>query len=897
MPISKFTYSNTLIGWQKQLGIALLYLLSGYVINHHFTSNNIVSVVWPGSGLALAWLLIGGRRYIWGVSLGSLLLNVLSNDSLWAVGGITLANVLEALLGLWLLTRDDQFVLSLHTLRDYLRLIILGGGVACIAGAFIGGLAILLADYITPVDYFGNVLRWWMGDTLGVVLVTPLMLVWGREKLEKVKAKQLLEGLLLIGMTFLVGQIVFLDWFHEYLSETSKGYWMFICVTWVAIYMGTRGVTFVVLMIATQAMLGAYLRIGFFAHEIDRSNLHNFWFYFLILSVVGMALATYVNEIKRALSALQLKDSALNAAANSIVITDTDGRIEWANQAFSRLTGVNLSDAYGLNHSELVKSGKQDKAYYQSMWKTIRANKVWHGELVNRRKDGSLYDEEMTITPLTNEKGGITHFVAVKQQITERKQMEEKLRDSDVFNVSILNSLTSHIAVLDTQGVIIAVNNAWRQFAKDNGLSEANQDMLGVNYLGACKNAFNQPYGEEANAALTGVAAVLAGEQETFYLEYPCHSPTQQRWFQMKVSPLQGSCRGVVVSHANITPRKQAEVALRESENRYRVLVQDASDAILIADMNGNLEEINRAGELLLGYSRDQISRMSVVQIHPADELAKVRQRFNEVVTNGSIEPLETKILRQDGRTVDVEIRPTLSEISGRKVAQATFIDLTEHKRIEKERLASEKAQRDALVREVHHRIKNNLQAITGILRLFADSHPETTELLNYAISQVQSVAVVHGLQGRSSLSDIRLCELTVDIAAGVESMWQKPVTVEISDYCIPCTLNEAEAVPLALVLNELICNATKHGGAEGHVRIRLSPEPNSDSIRLAIDNTGLIPVGLGLENATAFGNGLKLVALLLPRKGARLTWAQQDGIVVTTLDLDKSIIQLETVT
>lgn len=1023
MPTSKFTFSNALIGWQKQLGIALLHLLSGYVINHNFTSNNIVCTFWPGSGLALAWLLIGGRRYVAGVILGSLLLNVLSNDSLLAIGGITLVNVLEPLFGVWLLTRNNQSTPSLRTLRDYLRLIILGGGVACIAGAFIGGLAILLADYITPVDYFGNVLRWWMGDTLGVVLVTPLILIWGREKLEKVKAKQLLQGLLLIGITFLVGQIVFLDWFHEYLSETPKAYWMFICVTWTGIRMGNRGVTFVMLMIAIQALLGAYYEIGFFAHEIARANLYNYWAYLLILSIVGMTIATYVNEIKEALGLLQLKDSALNAAANSIVITDTNGRIEWANQAFSRLTGVNLSDAYGLTHSELVKSGKQDGAYYQSMWETIFTNKVWRGELVNRRKDGTLYDEEMTITPLVNEQGEITHFVAVKQEVTERKQMElqlieselqyrilansgqaliwtadtdklrdyfnkvwleftgrsmqqergngwvegvhpddfqrcldvytssfdrrekfsmdyrlrrhdgeyrwiqddgcprynsagefigyigycfditerkrmeEKLRDSDAFNVSILNSLTSHIAVLDAQGVIVAVNNAWRRFAKENGLSEANQNMLGFNYLDACKNAFNQPYGDEANAALTGIAAVLAGEQEAFYLEYPCHSPTQQRWFQMNVSPLQGSRRGAVVSHANITPRKQAEVALQESENRYRALVQDASDAILIADMHGNLEEINRAGELLLGYSRDQISRMSVVQIHPADEQAKVRQHFEGVATKGSTEPIETKILRQDGRLVDVEIRPTLSEIGGRKVAQATFIDLTEHNRIEKERLEREKAQRDALVREVHHRIKNNLQGIIGILRSFADSHPETAELLNYAISQVQSVAVIHGLQGRSSLANIRVCELTVAIAAGIESMWEMPVTVEIPDWWIPYIIAEAEAVPLALVLNELICNAVKHGEADGHVRIMLSHEPHSDSIRLTIHNTGLIPAGIGLENTTTFSIGLQLVASLLPRTGANLTWAQQGGIVVTTLDLDKPIIQLETVT
>ena len=558
MPFSNSTDSNALIGWQKQLGIALLYLLFGYVINHNFTSINIVSAIWPGSGLALASLLIGGRRYIWGVFIGSLLLNLLSNHSLWAIVGITLANVLEALLGAWLLTRNDQPVLALHTLRDYLRLIILGGGVASIGGAAMGCLAILLADYITPADYFNSSLHWWMGDTLGVVLITPLILVLRQEKLKHINTRQLLECLLLIGISFLVGQMVFLDAFDEYLSDTPKGYWLFLCVTWVAVRSGTPCVIFVTLMIATQAMLGAYQEVGFFAHDIARANLHNYWAYMLVLSVVGMAMSTYVNEIKRALSSLQLKDIALNAAANSIVITDQEGRIEWANQAYSRLTGFGLNDVCGLNPRDLVKSGKQDNDYYQAMWETILANKVWSGELVNRRKDGSLYDEEMTITPLANEQGRILHFVAVKQEITERKRMEQKLRDSDAFNVSILNSLTSQIAVLDAQGIIIAVNSAWRQFGKENGLLESSQNMLGFSYLDACKNPFNQADGDEGILAQRGIAAVLAGEQKIFQLEYPCHTSNQKRWFRMSVHPLQDAC-GVVVSHENITERKKAE--------------------------------------------------------------------------------------------------------------------------------------------------------------------------------------------------------------------------------------------------------------------------------------------------------------------------------------------------
>ncbi len=438
--ISKHTTLNNSIEWLKQLGIAMLYLILGIVIHHYFTNNGIVSAIWPGSGLALAVLLIGGKRYIWGILFGAFLVNMHANDSLWVAGGITLANISEALFGVWMLTRYNQTTYYLHTLPDYLRLILIGGGIASIIGAVIGALSLLLNGYITSAEYFESVLHWWMGDTLGIVLVTPFILAVWQERFDKLSAKQIFEAILLTSITFIAGQIIFLDWLNEALITEPRAFMMFLFITWVAIRVGTCGATFVALVIASQALWGASIETGYFAHDISGTGLGNYWLYMLILSLVGMVVATYVNEIKRALAALQLKDSALNAAANGIIITDVHGRIEWANRAFSRLTGFSLSEIYNRNHKELLKSGKQDKAYYQLMWKTILANKVWRGDLINRRKDGSLYHEEMTITPLANEQDKITHFIAVKQEITERKQAEKSLQAAEERFRDLVNS-------------------------------------------------------------------------------------------------------------------------------------------------------------------------------------------------------------------------------------------------------------------------------------------------------------------------------------------------------------------------------------------------------------------------------------------------------------------------
>lgn len=124
---------------------------------------------------------------------------------------------------------------------------------------------------------------------------------------------------------------------------------------------------------------------------------------------------------------LKLQSAALNAAANAIAITDPDANIEWVNPAFTTLTGYTLQECYGKNPRDLVKTDKQDKDFYKQFWNTIRNGKVWKGRITNHRKDGSNYLEEMTITPLINQKGKITHLISIKEDVTESDMKEREL--------------------------------------------------------------------------------------------------------------------------------------------------------------------------------------------------------------------------------------------------------------------------------------------------------------------------------------------------------------------------------------------------------------------------------------------------------------------------------------
>lgn len=156
---------------------------------------------------------------------------------------------------------------------------------------------------------------------------------------------------------------------------------------------------------------------------------------------------------------LRLQAASLESAANAIVITNREGVIEWVNPAYVRLTGYAAEEAIGKTQ-RILKSGVQDEAFYQEMWDTILAGNVWHGEIVNQRKDGSLYTEEETITPLKDADGQITHFISVNQDITDRVRAEETLRESEALYRTLFDTSSAGIGIADMQGNLIFVNDA-----------------------------------------------------------------------------------------------------------------------------------------------------------------------------------------------------------------------------------------------------------------------------------------------------------------------------------------------------------------------------------------------------------------------------------------------------
>jgi two-component sensor histidine kinase len=217
--------------------------------------------------------------------------------------------------------------------------------------------------------------------------------------------------------------------------------------------------------------------------------------------------------------------------------------------------------------------------------------------------------------------------------------------------------------------------------------------------------------------------------------------------------------------------------------------------------------------------------------------------------------------------------------------------DVTEQRAEAQARFEAAIAQREMLVKEVHHRIKNNLQGVAGLLQQNAARHPEVAAILTESVGQVQAIAQVYGLQVGSA-GPLRVASVVEAIALSVQRTFGRTVTVRVhGDEPGHLLLPEAESIPIALTINELLTNAVKHG-AQGEVQCELSLQ--GEALRVAIRNAGRLREGFSLAQFPGGVSGLGLVRALLPRRSATLTLSQQGDEVLTEVLLLPPSVQRE---
>ena len=346
----------------------------------------------------------------------------------------------------------------------------------------------------------------------------------------------------------------------------------------------------------------------------------------------------------------------------------------------------------------------------------------------------------------------------------------------------------------------------------------------------------------------------------------------------------------------DISERKRTEQALSRSLETFRRLAQISPAAIFRADMNGDCTYANRRCEEGTGRPLEDLLGSGWLRVMHPEDRERVLAEWRRDMSTRRPKPLEWRILRPDGtiRWVLSEAAAELDE-RGKPVGYISCLsDITELKEREERRRAEAAEHRDTLVREVHHRIKNNLQSVAGLLQRELGRFAEINPRLETAISQVNAIAVVHGLQAANPDEAVRLCDSVSNICRTVSDLSQRPVLFHIEHEhtaFTPVRIESSESVPVALMLNELILNAVKHS-PENACAPTVALQADGTAARITIRNPINAAPEFNIETGHGIGTGLRLVRSLLPANGARLSYAlDAEGLVVTKLLLSAPVV------
>lgn len=441
----------------KWLGVAVAYALLLNLNQTYLTDHNIVSIFWLPSGLAVAVGLIGGKRYVGGVFFGALL-SYLADHTALASLGLALGASTEALLGSWLLTQRVNFDLKVSSLADILKLDSLAGFVGTAAGALICSSTLLVSGDISALSFLPTFCRWWMGDALGVIVFTPLILVWQHPPSAGEQPRHFVERLLVLGTSLLVGQIVFMDWFHEHIGYLPQGYWMFMLITLVALRLGTRGTFTVILIVAVQGMLGALRGIGYFADDIASTQLVNYWFYMVVLSFVGGALATFISAERRDRAALRDQERFFRLITDNIddfiAVLDVEGKRLYNSPSYAKLFGdthkLLLTDSFAEVHPD---DRDRVKQVFRETVQTGIGQRIEYRFVL---PDGSIRQMESRGGVIRNVDGRLLCVAVVSHDITERKKADEQIYALAYYDA--LTQLPNRLMLKDRFNLAMATN-------------------------------------------------------------------------------------------------------------------------------------------------------------------------------------------------------------------------------------------------------------------------------------------------------------------------------------------------------------------------------------------------------------------------------------------------------
>ena len=569
-----------------------------------------------------------------------------------------------------------------------------------------------------------------------------------------------------------------------------------------------------------------------------------------------LGVAVDISQRKRAEGQVRLQTAALESAANAIVITDADGTIQWVNPAFSVLTGHSFNEAVGQN-PRILKSAKQDDGFYKALWSTIRAGEVWSGEITNRKKNGQLYTEQMTIAPVLAPSGEITNFVAVKQDVSERKHREDELIFKTALLEAQVETTLDGILVVDASEKVILAN---KQFANLWSVPPAMLD-------------------KRDDAALLQYATAQLADPEQFlaqvrylYQNKEAKSRDEVRLKGGKVldrysSPLtdsQGSYRGRIWSFRDITQRKRAEEELRANEELLRNAFEHAANGMALTGTDGVFKRVNHAFCAMLGYSEAELLSLTFTDVTmKEDQQASLEARRRLLAGEADTLQFEKRYRHRSGRVVhsdisisavrDADRRPLYVVLHATDIGQRKETEL--NLRRAKEAAETASRMKSEFLANMSHEIRTPMNGIIGMTDLVLDTQltSEQAEYLHMVKGSADALlTVLNDILDFSKMEagKLELDSVSFDLRKGLREMAKMlAITAEqkglefIFDVS-PETPTDVLGDPARLrqVLVNLIGNAIKFTD-RGEIEVRVQKKAQDDGgiiLLCSVRDTGI---------------------------------------------------------
>ncbi len=552
------------------------------------------------------------------------------------------------------------------------------------------------------------------------------------------------------------------------------------------------------------------------------------------------------------------QQALLDGIADSAWLKDLDGRFLAVNLEYERRSGMPRDQIIG-RKTEEFRPAELSPTFVAEDRQVIQTGMPLRTERA-LTKDGTILWRELIKVPVKDHQGRVIGTAGVSRDVTARKHIEQELQQS---------SQMLHAIIGASPNAIIAYNNDQKVMF----WNPAAEHMFGwkaSEVIGGALPNLHAGHRDDLEALKSGTLGKQTLTNVETTLKKRDGSLIEVLLSGAALRDTTGQVAGSVVICVDITERNREQRALVASEEQFRLLAEDAQAVFWISDrLFSRIDYISPGFDEMWRMPREEVFRDPKAwmrHIH-ADDLPVV-ESFLRSQAEGLPAAAEVRLSLPNGAERWIRAR-SFPHNSSRLDDCVTGIvsDITDVKKQAAERLSQVEQQRDALVREVHHRIKNHLQGVAGLLRMHESETRGDKKILERAITQIQSVAIIRGLQGLKTGSEVILCEMVPAIVKMMESLGDiKTELATDAQVDQPVRVAEAETVPVALILTEMISNAIKHNDPPD-APIRIAITTTLDSAKVRVINSGKLA---GIPDSSAAGSaGLDLVKALMPPHGA----------------------------